>query len=44
VLDQEAQAEAAVLRGFDEDHDSILVSEAVAAELRRLLAAVPTGR
>lgn len=37
ALAAEAQAEAAVLRGFDEDHDSILTSDAVVAELRRLL-------
>jgi pimeloyl-ACP methyl ester carboxylesterase len=37
VLEPEAQAEAAVVRGFDEDHDSILTSDAVVAELRRLM-------
>jgi alpha-beta hydrolase superfamily lysophospholipase len=38
-LDPEAQAEASVLRGFDEDHESILTSDAVAAELSRLILA-----
>jgi hypothetical protein len=42
ALAAEAQAEAAVVRGFDEDHDSILTSDAVAGELRRLMVeAVP---
>jgi pimeloyl-ACP methyl ester carboxylesterase len=36
-LDPVAQAEASVLRGFDEGHESILTSEAVATELSRIL-------
>jgi len=42
MLDQGAQAEASTVRGFEEDHDSILVSEAVAQALNRTLeSAVP---
>jgi len=39
-----AQAEAEVVRGFDEDHDTILTSPDVAAELARLLALGPRSR
>jgi pimeloyl-ACP methyl ester carboxylesterase len=42
MLDEDAQAEASTIRGFEEDHDSILVSEAVAQALNRTLdSAVP---
>jgi len=42
MLDEGAQAEASMIRGFDEDHDGILGSEAVAQALNRILdAAVP---
>lgn len=44
VLDAEAQAEATLVRGYDEDHNSILTSDAVLAQLRALLAEVPPVR
>jgi pimeloyl-ACP methyl ester carboxylesterase len=37
MLDPAAQAEAAGIQGFDEDHERILASEAVAHGLRRLM-------
>lgn len=37
MLDERAQTEASTIRGFDEDHDSILRSEAVASRLLRIL-------
>jgi len=44
VLDLDAQAEATLVRGYDEDHNSILTSDEVLAQLRSLLAEVPPAR
>jgi len=44
VLDPEAQAEATLVRGYDENHDSILTSDEVLAQLQSLLAEVPPSR